>query len=137
MKMSNWGIRNEKITDYKSTCYIAKRLEPTEDEWGNLIQNYSKPKKYLFNIQPVTNTSSSTVFGELVPRMKCTVIPKIEYENVFDEFDLAYLDGIEPVDESFYGEKANYRIYSVQPQNAIIKVYFLKIIKGDELYEVD
>lgn len=133
MKMSNWGIRNEKITDYKTECYIAKRLEPTEDEWGNLIQNYSEPQKYLFNVQPVTNTSSATVFGELTPRMKCAVIPKLEYAGEFNEFDLAYLDGIVPVDESFNGQQANYRIYSVQPQNAIIKVYFLKIIKGDEI----
>lgn len=135
--MSNWGIRNEKVLDYKSECYIAERLENTTDEWGNVFPNYGEPKKYCFNIQPVSNTSNATVFGELIPRMKVAVIPKIEYTNKFKEFDLAYLDGISPVDESFYGERANYRIYSIQPQNAIIKVYFLKIIKGVNDYEDD
>lgn len=137
--MSSWGIRNEKILDYNSVCYIAKKLPPTYDEWGNQLLNYEEPKKYYFNIQPVNkdNTSNDSAFGELIPRLKCAVIPKIEYSGMFNEFDLAYLDGISPVDESFYGEKANYRIYSVQPQNAIIKVYFLKIIKGVDDNEIE
>lgn len=131
---SSWGIREESITDYKSVIYIAKRLTPTEDEYGHLLQNYDEPKRYYFNVQPVTNTSSATVYGELTNRLKCAVISKQLYGGVFNEFDLAYLDGCEPLDESFYGEQANYRIYSVQLQNAIIKVYFLKLVKGDDVY---
>lgn len=135
--MSSWGIREEKILDYKSECYIAKRLENTTDEWGNVFPNYAEPKKYFFNIQPVSNTSNATVFGELIPRMKVAVMPRSEYTGLFNEYDAAYLDGISPIDESFHGEKANYRVYSVQPQNAIIKVYFLKIVKGVDNYEDD
>lgn len=130
--MSSWGLRNEKITDYKSTCFIAKRLEPVEDEWGNMLTTYGEPKEYLFNIQPATNSSNANAFGELVNRLKVAVIPKSIYQGVFHEYDLAYLDDLKPIDESFYGEKANYRIYAVQPQNAIIKVYFLKLVKGDD-----
>lgn len=130
--MSNWGLRSERITDYKSVCYIAKRLEPIEDEWGNVVPVYDTPKKYYFNIQPVTNTSNASAFGELIYRLKVAVIPKSEYMGVFNEYDLAYIDGCEPLDENFDGEKANYRIYAVQPQNAIIKVYFLKLVKGKE-----
>ena len=128
--MSNWGIRNDKVLDYKSEIYVAKKLDSTYDDYGNEITNYDEPVKYFFNVQPVTNTSNASAFGELVPRLKVAVIPKTEYENVFNEFDLAYLDGITPEEEVFNGAKANYRIYSVQPQNAIIKVYFLKIISG-------
>lgn len=135
--MSSWGIREDNVLDYKSVCYVAKKLEPTYDEWGNQLPNYGEPIRYYFNIQPVTNTSNNSAFGELIPRLKCAVIPKNEYLGVFNEFDLAYLDGIEPIDESFNGERANYRIYSVQPQNAIIKVYFLKIVKGVDNYDND
>lgn len=135
--MSSWGIREDNITDYKSVCYVCKKGKPTIDDWGNQLQTYGEPKKYYFNIQPISrdNTSNASAFGELIPRLKCAIIPKTEYLGVFNEFDVAYLDGVEPIDESFYGEKANYRIYSVQPQNTIIKVYFLKIVKGEDVYE--
>lgn len=128
-----WGLREEKITDYKSVCYIAKKLDPIEDEWGNMLQTYDDPQRYYFDIQPVTNTSNASAFGELIYRLKVAVIPRSVYTGVFNEYDLAYLDGCEPLDESFNGEQANYRIYSVQPQNAIIKVYFLKLVKEDEI----
>lgn len=128
--MSSWGIRNDKVLDYMSDCYVAKKLDSTYDDYGNEITNYDTPIKYYFNIQPVSNTSEASSFGELVPRLKVATITRSEYEGIFHEYDLVYLDDINPVDESFNGEQANYRIYSVQPQNAIIKVYFLKIISG-------
>lgn len=133
-----WGIRYENTLDYKSTCYIAKKLKPIEDEYGNQLEVYGEPNLYEFNIQPVSNENSSetVAFGELIPRMKVAVIPKKLYEGMFEEFDRAYLDGIEPIDESFYGEKANYRIYSVRPQNTIIKVYFLKLVKGETTWNL-
>ena len=62
-----WGLREEKITDYKSVCYIAKRLDPIEDEWGNMLQTYDDPQRYYFDIQPVTNTSNASAFGEATP----------------------------------------------------------------------
>lgn len=130
--MNNWGIRHETINTYMATCYISKKLLSTEDEWGNEIVTYDTPVEYYFDIQPVTNTSEATVFGELTPRMKCAVIPKNLYLGKINEFDLAYLDGESPKDETFNGENANYRVYSIQPQNAMMKVYFLKIIKGGE-----
>lgn len=126
-----WGIRQESILNYKSICYIAKKVESTYDDYGNEITTYDKPKKYLFNIQPVSGSSEAQAFGELAQSMKVAVIPKNVYQNMFNEFDVAYLDDISPVGESFYGDNANYRIYSVQPQNAVIRVYFLKIVKGE------
>lgn len=126
-----WGIRNENILNYRSKCYIAKKLPSTYDDYGNLIPNYDKPVEYYFNIQPVTSSSEMQAFGELIPRMKVAVISRKLYEGKFDEFDLAYLDGSSPDNEDVIGDNANYRIYSVQSQNAIIRVYFLKVVKGD------
>ena len=63
--------------------------------------------------------------------IKKAVIP-ISYKNKFKEFDKVYLDGATPNGELKFGDNANYRIYSIQPQNVAIMIYFLKIVKGDE-----
>ncbi len=130
-----WGIRQENILAYKSKCYIASKLGEVDDGWGNLIPVYDEPKPYLFNIQNVTSASEMQAFGELVPRMKVATIPKKVYNGMFKEYDLAYLDGVSPENDVMTGENANYRIYSVQPQNAIIKVYFITLVKGEIDYE--
>lgn len=127
----NFGIRNEFITKPNSICYIAKKLDSTYDDYGNEITNYDEPKKYFFDIQPMTNSSESQAYGEQIDRMKVAYIPKPLYMNVFNEFDKAYLDEITPNGEVFNGDNANYRIYSVTPQNAYIRLVFLKIVKGE------
>lgn len=114
----------------KTKCFIAPKLDPIKDEFGNEIPQYGIAKKYMFNIQPVTTESEIREFGELAPRLKvATITERIKYENKFNEFDLAYLDGATPEGETFNGENANYRIYAVQKQNMIIKLYFLKEVK--------
>lgn len=116
----------------KSKLYISKKLDSTEDECGNEIDNYDEPIKYYFNVKPVTTSSEIQAFGELANSMKVAVITeKDKYLNKFKEFDLAYLDGITPDKEPKPGFNANYRIYAVQPQNAIIKVYFIKLVKNN------
>lgn len=116
----------------KSKLYISEKLGVTEDEYGNEIVNYDKPKKYFFNIMPANTASEVKAFGELATSMKVAVITeKDKYMNEFKEFDLAYLDGITPDGEPENGFNANYRIYAVQPQNAIIKIYFLKLVKNN------
>ena len=118
--------------DYKSKCYIASKLSVEEDEYGNQIETYAQPKAYMFNIQPVTAESEIQAFGELAPKMKRALISKRVYLNKFKEFDKVYLDGATPNGELAFGDNANYRIYSIQPQNVAMMVYFLKIVKGDE-----
>lgn len=111
----------------KSKVYIAKYLETVQDENFNQKQVYDKPVKYFFNIQPIRQESEIREFGELVNSMKVAVITeKVKYLNKFHEFDAAYLDGEEPIDELEYGDKANYRIYAVRNQNTIIRIYFIK-----------
>ena len=141
MEVQPFGIRADKVLDYRSECYIAKKLSSTEDEWGNLITNYDTPKKFFFNIMSVTSTNRSNAngtstslvseFGEMINRLKVATLSRYVFDNVFHEFDLAYLDGATPENESVNGENANYRIYSVQSMNSIIKVYFVKLVKEE------
>lgn len=126
-----WGIRNEFVTMPNSVIYIAPKLDSYFDDYGNEITNYGEPTKYFIDIQPVIGTSEIQAYGELTNRMKIAIIPKKLFKNSIKEFDLAYLDGNKPVDESFYGERANYRVYGIVSQNAVVKVYFLKIVKGE------
>ena len=41
---------------------------------------------------------------------------------------LTYLDGATPNNEEVVGSNANYRVYSIKPQNVALLVYFEKII---------
>lgn len=123
------GARYNTFTNVKSTCYIGSKLESIFDDNGNEIKVYDKPKEYSFNIQPVTLSSDVQSFGENANKMKVAVITnRKKYDNKFKEFDCAYLDGATPEGETVNGQKANYRIYSVQPQNVVIRVFFIKII---------
>lgn len=118
--------------NYKSDIYIASKLGVTEDEYMNQIEEYDTPVPYCFNVQPITQSSELAEFGELSRYMKRAVVSKSQYLGVFKEFDKAYLDGITPEDETINGENANYRIYSIRPQNVVLMIYFEKIVKGDE-----
>ena len=111
--------------------YISKKNGTKEDYYHNEIPTYDTPKLYKkWNIQFVKAESEVLEFGENVSNMKVAVIPYTdEYANKFNEFDLAYLDGVTPDGETVNGQNANYRIYSVRPQNSIIKIYFLKLTK--------
>ena len=113
----------------KSKCYIGSKLDSSFDENGNETKNYDKPKEYYFNIQPISAASDIQDFGENASKMKVAVITdRAKYENKFKEFDCAYLDGATPEGETVNGQNANYRIYSVRPQNVAIRVFFMKIV---------
>lgn len=123
------GAKFNTFTNVKSRCYIGSKLASTFDDSGNEIKNYDKPKEYSFNIQPVTLSSDIQAFGENSNKMKVAVITnRKKYEGKFKEFDCAYLDGATPEGEKINGQNANYRIYSVQPQNVAIRVFFIKTI---------
>lgn len=123
------GAMFNTFTNVKSKCYIGSKLESTFDDSGNEIKNYDKPQEYSFNIQPVTLSSDIQAFGENANKMKVALITnRKKYEGKFKEFDCAYLDGATPEGEKINGQNANYRIYSVQPQNVAIRVFFIKTI---------
>ena len=117
----------------KSKCYIGSKLDSTFDDEVNEIKVYDEPQAYSFNIQPVNSLTASASeiqsFGENANKMKVAVITnRKKYDNKFKEFDLAYLDGATPEGETINGANANYRIYSVQPQNVVIRVFFIKLV---------
>lgn len=124
--------RYDTFKNVKSDCYIAKKLGVKEDDSGNEYPYYDKPNEepYEWNIQPLEQSSENMAFGEDILRMKLAVITgeeKDKYINAFNEYDLAYLDGATPENESINGENANYRIFAVQSQNVALLIYFKKI----------
>lgn len=122
------GIRYSTFANVKSKCYIGSKLDSIFDDMGNEHKQYARPESYAFNIQPVTNASDIQAFGDNVSKMKVAVITnRKKYEGKFKEFDCAYLDGATPEGEKVNGQNANYRIYAVQNQNVIIRVFFIKL----------
>jgi hypothetical protein len=82
-------------------------------------------------VQPAKSSNDIQRWGEKSDEMQKTLIPRKKYENVFKEFDLAYLDGATPEGETeeTYGMNANYRLLPPRNQNLCITIYFEKIVK--------
>ena len=121
--------RNNIFKNLYKNCYIAKRLEPKLDDYGNEIEQYSKPKKYRFNVQPIGGTTNSTsgrtdimAYGQKAMQMQRAIIDYKTYFGIFEVDDLAYLDGKTPKGEIVNGGKANYRIDAVLNQNKVIAI---------------
>lgn len=123
--------RTNIFKNWYTDLYIATKSGMVEDDYLNETPTYNVPVHYKrWNIQYVTKESELIEFGQNVTGMRVAVIPNNEqYRNAFSEFDLAYLDGANPEGEIVNGQNANYAIYSVRPQNTIIKVYLKKIVK--------
>lgn len=116
-----------------SDCYIAKKTGINSDDYGNMIPEYElySSKPFHINIQQVNQSSDVQAFGEKVNRMKVALLKgedKIEFLKNVKEFDLAYLDGANPDNEEVVGSNANYRVYSIKPQNVALLVYFEKLL---------
>ena len=122
---------------WEKTIYIAKVLkdkngEAVIDKYGKI--SYDKPKKYLFNVQPIGGTTNSTSgrtaikdYGQKAMEMQRAIIDYRQYFGKFDVDDVAYLDGKTPKDETINGQNANYRIDAVLNQNKAIALYFEKL----------
>lgn len=118
--------------NWDKTCYIRPRIEPIEDDYGNLIEQYGEPIKMRFNYQPVTNDADEAqlkAYGiTSVGSVKALV--DLKYLGKMNDFDLAYLYGATPDKENYVGENANYRVITFIPQNTKILVYFEKLVKN-------
>ena len=109
--------------------YIASKLGVQEDKNGNDYAIYDKPKKYYFNIQPVTSDTELAVYGLVETQTMKAICSRAEYEHFFKEGDVAYIDGVTPEGEEINGEKANYYIKgNPLNQNLLTVIYFAKII---------
>lgn len=118
--------------NWNKSIYISTLKETIEDDYGNDINYYNKPTKYNFNIQPASGSTDIAMYGEKVSKMyKAILTPYEKYINKFNEGDVAYFDGVIPLNETegTYGRNANYKIVSVRPQNTAICMYLEKIEK--------
>ena len=107
-------------------CWIASKKSITYDDEENEIIVYDKPVKYEFNYQPTMSDSEIVEFGEKARIMQKAVIP-ITFKDKFKEFDVAYLDGNTPKEETVFGSQANYRLLPPRNGNAVIIIYFEKL----------
>lgn len=124
-----YNINRQPIHKVKRRIYIASKEDSVLDDYGNEIPKYSKPQKYMFNVQALTDSSEIREFGEISSKMKrITITEKAKYLGKFKEFDVAYVDNI-PINEVNYGDNADYRLYLVREQNTTIIVYLLKLVK--------
>ena len=125
--------RYDTFENVLSDCFIANKKQIITDDYGNEIPEYElySDKPFRLNIQQINQSSDIQTFGEKVNRMKVALIQgdtKIEFLKNVKEFDLAYLDGATPDNEEVVGSNANYRVYSIKPQNVALLVYFEKLI---------
>lgn len=112
----------------KKQVYISTRKNELEyDEYGNQTAIFNTPKKYEFNVQPLSGELDVQEFGERVLSMQRAVISKDLYLDKFHEGDVAYLDGTNPNYETENGNNANYRICSVRNQNTKIILLFERL----------
>lgn len=119
----NGGIRYQEV-------YIAKKIDSKQDDYGNVIPQYSIPKKYMMQIMPLTENIDIQTFGETSHSVKVAVLSYQKFKNIFNNFDVAYLNGASPENEKINGENSNYTL-KVREQNEIIKLYFQEKIKGE------
>lgn len=117
------------MKSWNKDLYIARQLNVETNEYGVDVVTYEEPKRYRFNYQPANGDSDVLAYGERVQRMYKMLIPHKVYYNYFNEGDLVYADGITPENETYNGEKANYRVYSIRPQHLMIAIYFEKMQK--------
>lgn len=111
---------------WNKTIYIASKKSLEDDDYGNQIILYDNPKKYNFNVQPISSNVDLLEFGEKANMIQKAVIP-MSYKGMFKENDVAYLDDIVPEGEENSGDKANYRLYPPRNQNKRIVIYFERL----------
>lgn len=110
--------------------YIAPKIGTEEDKYGNDYPIYGEPIRYHFNIQPVTSDSELAAYGLVGSQTMKMVCSREQYQGVFKDGDVAYLDGVTPDGEKRHGQKANYYIKgNPLNQNLLTVIYFAKIVK--------
>lgn len=107
--------------------YIANRTGKEIDDYNNEISSFSTPFPINCNVQPLSGSSDIMAYGEKIRLMQKTLVDFSYWNGKINVGDVAYLNGITPTGETVNGEKANYRVESILPQNLKLVVYFEKI----------
>lgn len=110
---------------WNKKIWIAKQIPNELDDYGRPL--YEKPVEYHWNVQPVSAEDEMEKFGQNAYLMQKALI-EMKYFGQFKEYDLAYLDGVTPEDETVNGSKANYKLLPPRNQNKCIRIYLEKII---------
>src|SRR5574344_1775781 len=129
------------LNKWLKELYLAKKDPGLElDEFGNDKVVYSTPIKYHVNYQPTNGSSKMEGFGLVEKQYQRAVVDRVDFQNVFNEDDLVYLDGARPdvrpiwekdsslMTEPSNGAWANYRVDSVREQNILIIIYFERLV---------
>lgn len=122
-----YNISQTKIfQNWDKVCYIASKLTPTEDVYGNQLNQYDEAKRYKFNYQPVVDRKEAEAlgFGDNVNGIVRAMLD-MNYLGKIKEFDLAYLYDAVPYnltkdevykDEVIYFRKENNRFIQLIPE---------------------
>lgn len=128
---------NDIFRNWSKVCYIRPRVtsdwgDVTLDDYGNEIQNYNEPEKYILNYQPVTTDADEAILKPYGITLEGTVkaLMDIKHEGKLNKYDLAYLYGATPEGEKTDGQNANYRVITAIPQNMKVLVYFERLTKA-------
>ena len=111
---------------WKKPLYIATFKEIIYDDELNEIRIYNEPVAYEINYQPVSSYLDIQTFGKDTTEMYKIVLP-IKDKDLFNEYDLAYLNGATPEGEVNYGDNANYVLLPPKEGNAVVIIYCQKI----------
>ena len=128
---------NDIFRNWSKVCYIRRRVTSDEgditiDEYGNEIQNYEEPEKYILHYQPVTNDADEAILKPYGIALEGTVkaLMDIKFEGKLGRHDLAYLYDATPENEEYVGENANYRVITAIPQNMKVLIYFERLTQS-------
>lgn len=112
----------------KHKIYLASFLKETTNEFGDPINVYDKPISFESTLNSLSGSTDIAVYGDKISRMCKTLLDYDEWINNIKEKDVIYLYGANPDGEVVNGDKANYKVVAVLPQNLKILVYFERII---------
>ena len=126
--------RNHIFKNWNKDLYIATKKQVNYDDYNNEIIEYNKPFYFgRVNYQPLTRKDLEAFMKEYGETKNKIISCLINYtdDGKFKEFDLAYLYGVTPDNETVYGSNANYIVRSYKPQNTRIMVIFEELIKEE------
>lgn len=144
-----YNVNSQPIHKVKSKVYIASwdKENSYTDDYGNFINVYKKPQKYMFNVQTLNESVEMEVFGrKVVSSRVISITNKKKYLGKFKEFDIVYVDKepnkeeeedtlspplipheLKEGEELEYGDDADYFISGVRNQNTSIRIYLSKL----------
>lgn len=118
--------------------FIASKIGTEKDDYGNEIPYFKLPiQQYNFSYMPTSGQIDYQIYGANITNMFTSYLP-MSFLGKIKSGDVAYMiDGeiqniieLKEQDEysnNQYCSNANYRVRTVQPQNARVKIVFEKI----------